>query len=654
MALTFIKWFRGGLVGAALACAAFAAAAPGAPEPDIVAARDAAQRQQWRVLDAMRPRFAGTVLEPYPTYWLLSGTLDHANPDEVRAFLDREPRSPLAESLRRDWLKMLGASGDWERFRAELPRYLGEDTEIACFALQDRMLRGDGEVAAEARVLFVAGREAPAACDPVFAAAISSGRIGEAEVWARIRKTLAASYLRDAKRASLMLPAAQRINDKLVDRVNADPAKFLAHEKSARFSNGTRELVLFALERLARTRPDEAADRLPAFAARLGPEATSYAWGYIAWQGAMGHDPRALDWYARATDTPLTASQVAWKARAAMRAGDWKMVLAAIQALPPEEAREPGWRYWRARALRAQGEAAAADALLKTVAPEPGFYGLLAGDELGTLAPPDWTAFQPSAADFERVHKLPGIDRALALYRAGLDAEAHREWLAAVRGQDDRTLLAAAEVARQANVTDRAINTADRTVQLHDFSLRYPTPHREALAASAKQWGLDEALVYSLIRQESRFRAEARSAVGATGLMQLMPATARWVAKQIPVPSFKTQMLTLPDLNILMGSYYFRRVLTDLGHPMLATAAYNAGPGRARRWRDERPLEGAVYAETIPFNETRDYVKKVFTNAWYYRNRLTGKTVSFRELLGTVPGKRGESADAALAASQLP
>ena len=136
--------------------------------------------------------------------------------------------------------------------------------------------------------------------------------------------------------------------------------------------------------------------------------------------------------------------------------------------------------------------------------------------------------------------------------------------------------------------------------------------------------------------------------------MQLMPATARWVAKQIPVPSFKPQMLTEPQVNIHMGSYYFRRVLTDLGHPMLATAAYNAGPGRARRWRDERPLEGAIYAETIPFNETRDYVKKVFANAWYYRNRLTGRTVSFRELVGVVPGKRDESAEAAIAASALP
>jgi soluble lytic murein transglycosylase len=128
------------------------------------------------------------------------------------------------------------------------------------------------------------------------------------------------------------------------------------------------------------------------------------------------------------------------------------------------------------------------------------------------------------------------------------------------------------------------------------------------------------------------------------GLMQLMPSTARWVARQIDVKRFRTDMLASPETNVQMGTYYLRRVLNALGHPILATAAYNAGPGRARRWLDERPLEGAIYTETIPFNETRDYVKKVFTNAWYYRHRLTGKTVGMRELLGTVPGTATEPA----------
>ena len=292
-----------------------------------------------------------------------------------------------------------------------------------------------------------------------------------------------------------------------------------------------------------------------------------------------------------------------------------------------------------------------ADGLLRSLAGDLGFYGLLASEELGVAPAPHWDTARPAVAELDRVREIPGIQRALALYGLGLDNEALREWLWALRGLDDRSLLAAAEVALQANVPDRAIATADRTVQIHDFAQRYPIPHREALTAAARQWSVDEALVYSIIRQESRFMPWARSRVGATGLMQLMPTTARWVAKQIPVQPYRQEMLAQPDTNILMGAYYFRRVLDDLGHPVLATAAYNAGPGRARRWRAEGALEGAVYVETIPFNETRDYVKKVFANAWFYRHRLEGKGPSLRQALGTIAGR---ASDAGAIASAIP
>jgi soluble lytic murein transglycosylase len=289
---------------------------------------------------------------------------------------------------------------------------------------------------------------------------------------------------------------------------------------------------------------------------------------------------------------------------------------------------------------------------MRGLAGEFNLYGLLAAEELGVAASPDWGMAPPAASELDRVRALPGIERALALYRIGLDPEALREWLWAMRGLDDRSLLAAAEVARLASVPDRAIATADRTMHIHDFAQRYPISHHDALSAAARQWGLDEALVFSIIRQESRFMPHARSRVGAMGLMQLMPATAQWVARQIPVQPYRQDMLARPETNILMGSYYFRRVLNDLGHPILATAAYNAGPGRAKRWRDERSLEGAIYVETIPFNETRDYVKRVFANAWFYHHRLDGKAPSLKGMLGTVGGRNTDPAGAV--ASNLP
>lgn len=642
--MTFVKRGREIFLGAALTLAATAASGQQAVDTDVLGARDAAQRGQWKVVEAYRARLAGHVLEPYVDYWLLAGAIDRSDARDVRAFLARHDGTPLAETLRRDWLKSLGAAGAWETFRAEHPRVLGEDTEIACYSLQERLVRGDPEVATEARAFFLSGREAPAACEPVFAALYASGRIAETQVWERMRKLLAAGYLRDAKRANALLPARVALPDKSLDRAAADPAAYLARERSTLATRGAKELAVYAVARLARTKPDDAAERLAALAPKLGSDTARYAWGQVAHQAALNHHPRALEFYTFAGDATLSEGQIAWKARAAMRASDWKQLLAAIQAMAPEDAREATWRFWRARALGATGETEAAQALLKDLARETSFYGLLAAERIGIAAAPDWNGWRPQPADLERVRAVPGVQRALALYRLQLDAEGLREWLWAMRGLGDRDLLAAAEVARLANVPERAINTADRTVELHDFTQRFPTPHREALAAAARQWDLDEALLYGIIRQESRFVAEARSRVGAMGLMQLMPATARWVARQISIQPFKAQMLEDPELNVQMGAYYFRRVLTDLGHPILATAAYNAGPGRARRWRDARPLEGAVYVETIPFSETRDYVKKVFTNAWFYRHRLTGKTASLRELLGTIAGRGGEAA----------
>jgi soluble lytic murein transglycosylase len=401
------------------------------------------------------------------------------------------------------------------------------------------------------------------------------------------------------------------------------------------------------VERLAHNKPEEAADRLNALTPRLEPKAVRHAWGQVAWWGALNLSPRALEWYSQVGTTALTDTQIAWRARAAMRAGDWKEVLASIQALSAEQQREPAWRYWRARALRSLGQREAADLLMRGIAGQQTFYGILAAEELGIVAAPEWNGYRPAQADLDRVGAIEGIQRALALYRLNLDNEALREWLWSIRGLDDRDLLAAAELARQANETERAINTADRTLQVHDLAQRFPTPYRDELLAAARQWSLDEAIVFGLVRQESRFMSDARSRVGAAGLMQIMPATGRWIARQMSIRPFKPDMLLRADVNAQMGSYYFRRVLSDLGHPLLATTAYNAGPGRARRWRDENALEGAIYTETIPFNETRDYVKKVFTNAWYYHHRLTGKTANLHEMLGQVRGRSGDASVAA-------
>jgi soluble lytic murein transglycosylase len=218
-----------------------------------------------------------------------------------------------------------------------------------------------------------------------------------------------------------------------------------------------------------------------------------------------------------------------------------------------------------------------------------------------------------------------------------------REWQFAIRYYDDPKLLAAAELARRAEVYDRAIHTADRTVRLHNFALRYPVPFRDVFGEYAKTHGLDEAWVLGLVRQESRFISDARSTAGAAGLMQIMPRTARYVASRIGLRNY-AKSVTQVQTNVTLGTGYLKLVLDQLGHPVLASAAYNAGPGRARRWRDaEKSLEGAIYAETIPFGETRRYVKKVMANSVFYGALLENELKPLKLRLGTI-APRGAAA----------
>jgi soluble lytic murein transglycosylase len=323
--------------------------------------------------------------------------------------------------------------------------------------------------------------------------------------------------------------------------------------------------------------------------------------------------------------------------RAALRAKRWPEVQAAIDAMTPKEAEDPAWRYWKARALKASGRETEAVALLKPLSAEFNFYGQLAIEDLGggVQSPPQ--AYKLAEQDIAAVAARPGIQRALALFRLDVRLEAVREWLWAIRGMTDRQLLAAAEVARRNAVYDRAINTADRTVFEHDFALRYLAPYRDQLKAAARQVDLDEAWVNGLIRQESRFIAQAKSRVGAGGLMQLMPATAKWVAGKIGLKDWHWSQVNDVETNLSLGTYYLKHVLDTLdGSPVLASAAYNAGPGRARAWRADQTMEAAVYAESIPFNETRDYVKKVMANSSYYANNFSQQMQSLKARIGVI------------------
>ncbi|MGZ5115808.1 MAG: transglycosylase SLT domain-containing protein [Burkholderiales bacterium] len=632
--------------GIALAAALAAASPTSAADAgdDFLAAREAFRSADARRLDFYASRLQNYVLEPYVSFWRLRLRLDEASPTEVRRFLSSYAETPLASRLLSDWLKALGRTQQWEIFDAEYGRYSGDDLDVTCYAIQSKA-RTQPETLAEARALWFVPRDLPENCNPLFNVLAQDQKITTEDIWSRVRIALEAGQVSMAQRAAAYLPPGQQPDARSLTLISTNPGGYLERQNFDLKSRGGREAVMFAVYRLARTSSQQAAGHWVRLENRFGPDDRAYVWGQLAQFGAMRHDPEALAWYAKAGD--LSDLQLAWKVRAALRQRAWTEVLAAIDGMTDKEREQSAWRYWKARALKTSGRNDEALALLKPVAREYNFYGQLALEELGESISTPPTLYKPGADEIRAMGEDPSIRRALEFYRLNLRVDATREWIWAIRKFDDRQLLTAAEVARRYQLYDRAINTADKTESVHDFSLRYIAPYRDVLKVRASQMGLDEAWVYGLIRQESRFIVDARSGVGASGLMQIMPATAKWVAKKMGLRAIGDA--TSVDTNVSLGTYYLRHVLDSLdGSPVLASAAYNAGPGRARAWRPDTSIEGAIYAETIPFNETRDYVKKVMANASYYGHVLSQQLQSLKQRVGTI-GPRTPGAEPTLA-----
>jgi soluble lytic murein transglycosylase len=459
-----------------------------------------------------------------------------------------------------------------------------------------------------------------------------------------LRLALEVGNVSVAKRINRYLPNSQALNERRLSAAADNPLRYLEKHRYEIRTRADREIALFSMLRLLRSGPEQAYAYWPRIRERFSDSEHSYFMVHVADQAARRLNPHALRWFREAASTsapvPLSDAQLGWKTRAALRVGDWEVVLETIEAMSPLEQQMGAWRYWKARALKTMGKTVEANAILAPLSAEHNFYGQLAKEELGLVIGAAAEPYKAGVDEITAVDRLPGIQRALALYRLNLRTEATREWAWVIRDFDDRRLLAAAEIAQRNGLYDRAIHTADKTVLHHDFSLRFLAPHRDALSGLLKEQELDEAWVYGLIRQESRFVADARSSAGAMGLMQLMPATAKWVAKKIGMQKYHKTLVTEVNTNLTLGTYYLKHVLTLLDNqPLLASAAYNAGPRRAWQWRDEKPLEGAIYAETIPFTETRDYVKKVMSNSMYYANNFGHQAKTLTQRLGIVAPK---------------
>ena len=612
---------------------------------DFIAAREAFQADNADQLAVYARRLQNYVLAPYVDYYQLRLRLKQAEATVIRAFLFLYRDSYIADRLRGEWLQQLGKNRQWDLFVEEYPLLVNNNNALHCYSLQQRMDANDKDALIEARTFWFSGESMPDSCTPLFNALVATGLVSVEDIWVRIRMALEAGNTGVAKYINRHLPANQALNISKLDAAAKNPLRYLEQQKKFE-SRSDREIALYAIQLILRSDTNRAYVNWIKISDQLTDADQSYFYGILAYRAALRHDSRALDWFSDASrknaSVSLTDAQLAWKARAALRAGNWELVLQTIESMSATVQQTDTWRYWKARALKENKKKSEANAIFAQLSTEHDFYGQLAREELGTvLSVPDKT-YEVSTEEIAKMQHVPGIQRALELFRLGLRVQAVREWNWTIQKFDDAQLLAAAKVAQQNGVYDRAINTAEKTIQHHDFNLRFLAPHRHELHTVLQQHALDEAWVYGLIRQESRFIADVKSHAGAMGLMQVMPATANWVAKKLGMQDYRTGLAVDINTNLKLGTYYLKHVLTSFDNqPLLASAAYNAGPGRAKRWRDTKTLEGAVYAETIPFGETRDYVKKVLNNSMYYAKVLDHDTSSptLKQRLGVVAPK---------------
>ncbi len=660
--MTLTSCLRSTLLAALAALTlAWAMPAPAQTGDDaIVQAREALRRGDKSRLLMLRDitTLERHALAQWVDYWDLTNRLAEMRQSDLDAFYARWPATYVEDRLRNDWLLELGKRRDWDNLRREFPRFrMNDDREVTCYALLTRYLDGEN-VRREALAAWLDQRDKDDGCQLLATTLAGAGRLAPADIWLKVRSALEAGRHGAARAAAAVLNAeAEKSVAQLID----NPARFLARQASG--AAGTpAELALLALLRMAANDPEAAATQLQTWQRRLPKPFAAWAWAGTGRQAALRLLPQAAEFYQRAWALLPAAADasawpgdtLAWAVRSSLRSPlpaeqRWTLVRQAVDAMSVADQDDPAWVYWRARARSAlapagtegDGERAGANAALESITARMDFYGKLATEDLGRKIALPPVPEPLTDAERQGVRQTPGFQRSLQMFALGLRSEAVREWNFTLRDLvSDRQLLAAAQWACEREVWDRCINTSDRTRAEVDMTQRFPMPFRKDVVAQANDIGLDPAYVYGLIRQESRFIMDARSHVGASGLMQLMPATARWTARKIGLP-FTQSMITDRDVNLKLGTSYLKLALDDFqGSQALAAAAYNAGPGRPRRWREGATVEAAAWAENIPFNETRDYVKKVLSNATYYSALITGQVGSLKARLGPAIGPK--------------
>lgn len=590
---------------------------------DFLAAERAIAQGDASVLEGLPETLRDYPLYPYLELDAIMRDPGAVTDDRIERYLAKYPKSPMAARLRRLYLERLAAAGRW----VDYARVYRPDGSVERKCLYLRSLIETGQVDSVLRQgegVWLSGQSRPSACDPVLERWREAGGLTTTLVWQRIRLAMESESLGLARYLGRLLPDGEQVWLARWLAARRDPAPLLEEDLSGQPHLMRAAILADAIAGLAKQSPKAAASALERE------------------QPLLAEDPRALDRASAAVGKALTEQGqrlglIAWdgmsatsqnlpqqesRLRAAIHLGAWDWVAKWIEAMPDGPEKDDRWLYWLGRADEKLGRDQAARRGYERAAAQRSFWGFMAADKIKA---PYHLAHNPTPAAPERIREIvlaPAFARIRELASLGRDADVRREWRALTQGMDPQGLEAAAYVADAFRLHDQAIFTLARADYWDDLELRFPLRYKRLALEQAWQVGIEPEWILAVLRQESVFAPKIASSAGAIGLMQLMPTTAGPLAEELGLSAPSRWDLSDPALSITLGANYLAKMRDRFGHPALATAAYNAGPARVRRWLPQVCTDVDLWIAEIPFAETRRYVERVMTYRVIYAARL--------------------------------
>jgi len=551
--------------------------------------------------------------------------LGSVSAQDLEKLIQQYPDSAAIANLRWKKLFRLGRA-NWHKDFLFLYRPT-DNVKLNCYKLEAkfRLKKDTDKDHREALRLWTHGKSQPKDCDTLFSIIQKRGLITKEVRLRRINNAL------ENRQLQLARWLAKSLDKSVTDHINAwaqarrRPAKFLT-TRAAEFP----EWVDMAASRLARKNPDKL---LSLIKDRKIPDSVrQQAVLGTARTMAINLDPAAAPLLRM--DLPSNPILDHWRVRFFIHFQEWPDVLMAISKLSPEERGEIEWNYWVSRALAMTGNPDLAFGGFRKAAESSSWYGFLSADYLGIPYDLRPKSELPSVFSIDTVDQRIDITIARLLFEEGLTVMARRQWDFVIGRLTEEEQKAAAILANRWNWHSRSAVTAHQSGLTDDYELRYPTAFETPLKNAAKRHDISLSWLSGLMRSESLFMHDIRSPAGALGLMQVMPRTGRQTAKELNLKWRGNRTLINPSTNIRIGSYYLAKQLNRFGHPALATAAYNAGPHRVKRWMPDKPMPLDVWVASIPFTETRNYVQRVLTAQVIYEWRYNGVITRLDEVVG--------------------